>query len=239
LLDVDEELAAEFEMRMRIAVRPVVTARVRDFSPGEFDFAPLFEEVAGGLGLLVLDGLLELDTRVGDRTASELLGTGDLLAPPEAYEDDLLLPRSTVCSALTSARVAILDETFGERVKAWPQVTRSLFRREARRASDLNVQRAATFHPRADVRVALLLWHLAQRWGRVQREGVLLPLPLTHRLIGRLVGAERPSVSHALARLSRAKLVSRCEGGLMLHGTADHHIACLIENGERQRGVSA
>ena len=133
----------------------------------------------------------------------------------------------------------MLDESFSERIKAWPQITRALVRREAKRCMDLNVQRAATYHPRADVRVALLLWHLAQRWGKVQRDGVLLPLPLTHRLIGKLVGAERPSVSHALSRLSRSRLVSRCEGGLMLHGTADHHIECLIEGGERRHEVGA
>src|SRR5689334_9798628 len=182
-------------MRMRIAVRPVVTARVCDFRRGEFDLAPLFEEVRRGLGLLIVDGLVELDTRVGDRTASELLGTGDLLSPLDQTEATPLLPRTVLCVGLTSTRLAVLDESFTERVKPWPQIARALIRREARRSMDLNVQRAATCHPRADVRVTLLLWHLAQRWGKVQREGVLLPLPLTHRLIGRLVGAERPSVS--------------------------------------------
>lgn len=235
LLDVDEDLAAEFEMMIRIAVRPVMTARVRDFPRGEFDIGPLFEEVRQGPGLLVVHGLLELDTSVGDRTVSELLGPGDLLAASAQPEDDQLLPRATLCGALSSTRLAILDEIFGERVKAWPQVTRSLLRREARRAADLNVQRAATSHPRADVRVALLFWHLAQRWGKVRPHGVLLPLPLTHRLIGRLVSAERPSVSHALSRLSRARLVTRNEEGLMLHGSAEHHIACLIEGGSEER----
>jgi CRP-like cAMP-binding protein len=104
---------------------------------------------------------------------------------------------------------------------------------------DLNVQRAATCHPRADVRVDLLFWHLAERWGRVEPDGILLPLPLTHRLIGKLVGVERPSVSHALARLARSGLVSRGERGLTLHGTADHHLACLIEGTERGHEVSA
>jgi CRP-like cAMP-binding protein len=140
---------------------------------------------------------------------------------------------------LTSTRLAVLDEAFTERVKAWPQITRALVRRETRRSMDLNVQRAATFHPRAEVRVALLLWHLAERWGKARPEGTLLPLPLTHRLIGRLVGAERPSVSHALSRLSRSQLVSRGEEGLLLHGSAGHHIACLVEGADRQHEAEA
>ena len=97
---------------------------------------------------------------------------------------------------------------------------------------ELNIHRAATCHPRADARIALLLWHLAERWGIVVADGILVPLPLTHRLIGQLVGAERPSVSHALARLSSAGLVTRDPNGLVLHGTAAHHIACLVERSE-------
>ena len=48
----------------------------------------------------------------------------------------------------------------------------------------------------------LLLWHLAARWGRVEPAGLRVSLPLTHRLLGQLVAAERPSISHALARLA-------------------------------------
>ncbi len=237
LLDLDEELADLFEMRMRIAVRPVVTARMRQIPRGEFDLAPLFEWVKRGLGLLLVHGVVELDTRVGDRTASELLGAGDLLVAES--DDHPLLPHQTQSVALTSTRIVGLDDSFVQRIKPWPQITHALIRREARRAMDLNVQRAATSHPRADVRVALLLWHLAQRWGKVQPDGILLPLPLTHRLIGRLVGAERPSVSHALSHLSSENLVERCEGGLLLRGTAEHHLACLIQHGGRRQEAGA
>jgi CRP-like cAMP-binding protein len=102
---------------------------------------------------------------------------------------------------------------------------------------ELNVHRAATCHPRADARIALLLWHLAERWGVVMTDGILVPLPLTHRLIGQLVGAERPSVSHALGRLSSAGLVTREENGLVLHGTAAHHIAALVDRDDRSAQV--
>ena len=58
----------------------------------------------------------------------------------------------------------------------------------------------------------LLLWHLAGRWGRVEPTGFRLCLPLTHRLLGRLVAAERPSISHALRRLSEAGIVTGTAG---------------------------
>ena len=84
------------------------------------------------------------------------------------------------------------------------------------------------------MRLLLLLWHLAARWGKVEPGGVRLPLPLTHLLLGRLVGAERPSVSHALKRLAAAGLVSGSDDGWHLHGSIAEHLNAL---GERTGGA--
>jgi CRP/FNR family transcriptional regulator, cyclic AMP receptor protein len=61
-----------------------------------------------------------------------------------------------------------------------------------------------------------LFWHLAERWGRVTPDGVLLPLTLSHRMLGQLVGARRPTVSTALGALTRAGEVSRALDGTWL-----------------------
>jgi hypothetical protein len=232
LFDVDEELAGDLDLRMRLVARPLVTARVEPISAGEFDLIPLLAQLRGGLGLLVIEGIVALDVQVGDRTASELVGAGDLLAPWTNASDVVLLTSEVFSRALVRTRVAVLDESFADRIRPWPQILHALLRRAVRRTMELNVHRAATCHPRADARIALLLWHLAERWGLVVADGILVPLPLTHRLIGQLVGAERPSVSHALARLSNAGLVTRDPNGLVLHGTAAHHIACLVDRTE-------
>ena len=52
--------------------------------------------------------------------------------------------------------------------------------------------RAIACQPRLEVRLVLFFWHLAARWGRVEPNGIRLTLPLTHRLLGQLVAAERP-----------------------------------------------
>ncbi len=232
LFDADEELAAGLDLRMRLVARPLVTARVQEVSAGEFDLLPLLAALRGGVGLLVIDGIVALDVQVGDRTASELVGAGDLLAQWTKEDDVVLLASETYSRALVTTRIAILDGEFAERIRPWPQILHALLRRSVRRTMELNVQRAATCHPRADVRIALLLWHLAERWGIVELDGILVPLPLTHRLIGQLIGAERPSVSHALGRLANAGLVTRKPSGLVLHGTAAHHTACLTERND-------
>jgi CRP/FNR family cyclic AMP-dependent transcriptional regulator len=232
LFDVDEDLGRGLDLRMRMVARPLVAARVHEIDAGEFDLVPLLAKLRRGLGLLLVDGVVALDVQVGDRTASELVGGGDLLAPWVSDDDVVLLASETYSRALVPTKIAVLDEEFAERIRPWPQIVHELLRRAVRRTMELNVHRAATCHPRADARIALLLWHLAERWGRVEPTGILVPLPLTHRLIGQLVGAERPSVSHALGRLSSAGLVTRRPDGLVLHGTAAHHIACLVDRAE-------
>jgi CRP/FNR family transcriptional regulator, cyclic AMP receptor protein len=228
LLDADGELADEFDIRARIAARQLATARVLQVGTGECDLAPWFEAAGQGLGLLILEGLLALETRVGDRTAAELVGPGDLLQPSGPAADQLLM-RTCGWRVLNPARLALLDREFADRVRPFPQITRALLRRACRRGVELDVLRAITSQPRLEVRLVLLLWHLAARWGRVEPTGVRLSLPLTHRLLGQLVAAERPSISHALKRLAKAGLVTGPADDLHLHRSLEYELQALTE----------
>ena len=70
-----------------------------------------------------------------------------------------------------------------------------------------------------DRRLKALFWHLAERWGRVSGDGVIVPLALTHRILGQLVGARRPTVSTALTELAeREELTRRPDGSWLLRG---------------------
>jgi CRP-like cAMP-binding protein len=228
VLDVDDDLAQEFDLRMRLAARQVATARVLDADVGECDLSTWFAAVGSGLGLLVIDGLIGVDARVGNRTATELIGPGDLLQPSRPLAEDLL-ERADCWRALCPTRFALLDAEFAERVRPWPQIVNTLLQRSARRIADLNVLRAITSQPRLEARLVLLLWHLAARWGRVEPSGIRVSLPLTHRMLGQLVGAERPSISHALGRLAHAGLVTGAAGDWHLHGTVADHLETLSE----------
>jgi CRP/FNR family transcriptional regulator, cyclic AMP receptor protein len=228
LLDVDQDLADEFDLRMRIVVRRVASVLVFEAPVGECDVAHWFDPRPGCLGLLVLDGVIAVEVRVGGRTASELVGAGDLLQPWNRG-DEQLIERTPAWRALLPTRIAVLDGAFAERVRPWPQITQALLRRAGRRAHELDVQRAITSQPRLEVRLALLFWHLAERWGRVEPGGIHLSLPLTHALLGRLAGAERPSVSHALARLADAGLITSAAGNWHLHGNVEQHLASLLQ----------
>lgn len=228
LLDLDLDLADELDLRMRLAARPAITANTFDVDAGQVRLTESLATAGNGPGVLVLEGVLAVNVRVGDRVAAELLGPGDIVEPClDAFED--LLACEIEWRALVPTRFAVLDASFTERVRPWPQIMQALLRRTERRTRNLNVQRAISSQPRLEVRLALLLWHLAARWGRVEPGGIRLPIPLTHQLLGRLVGAERPSVSHALARLSKAELVTGHGDEWHLHGSLDAQLASMIE----------
>jgi len=212
---------------MRLVARPAATAVTFDADTGDVKLEDRLAATAPGPGVLVLDGVLAVNVRVGDRIASELLGPGDLVEPCP-HEDDDLLACVVEWRALLPVRFAMLDGAFAERVRPWPQIMQALLRRVERRARNLNVQRAIACQPRLEVRLALLLWHLAARWGRVEPGGIRLPLPLTHQLLGRLVGAERPSVSHALARLARSGLVTGQGDEWHLHGKLEDQLGAML-----------
>jgi CRP/FNR family transcriptional regulator, cyclic AMP receptor protein len=228
LLDLDDDLAQELELRMRLSARQHATARLLDADPGECDLSSWFAVVGRGPGLLIIEGLLAVDTCVAGRTTSELLGSGDLVQPLERHDDEMV-DSDTVWRALHPCRLALLDTEFSERVRSWPQLLSALFRRAERRSTELDVLRAISSHPRLELRLVLLLWHLASRWGRVEPAGLRLELPLTHRLLGQLVAAERPSVSHALRRLAHAGIVTGAAGDWHLHGSVETHLESLID----------
>lgn len=230
LLDLDVDLAEALDVRMRLAARPAVTAMTFDADVGEVDLAERLATATTGPGVLVLDGVLAVNVQVGDRVAAELLGSGDLVdASQEGAED--LLACATEWRGLVPTRFAVLDDGFVQRVRPWPQIMQALLGRVRRRARNLNIQRAIASQPRLEVRLALLLWHLAARWGRVEPGGIRLPLPLTHQLMGRLIGAERPSVSHALARLARSGLVTGHGDEWHLHGRIEDQLDTMLPPG--------
>jgi CRP/FNR family transcriptional regulator, cyclic AMP receptor protein len=222
LLDLDSDLADELDPESRRVARAAATALTFGVDPGSLAMAPWLEQASEGPGVLVIDGILALNTRVGDRIATELVGNGDLLQPLWGGAERLL-SCDVDWRALLPMRFAVLDGAFARRVRFWPQIGQGLLRRAGRRAINLDLQRAIAAQPRLEIRLALLLWHLAGRWGKVERGGVRLPLPLTHQLLGQMIGAERPSVSHALARLA--------EGGFVTGRGDEWHLLGSLEQG--------
>jgi CRP-like cAMP-binding protein len=117
---------------------------------------------------------------------------------------------------LAEVRVAVLDARVAAALAAYPEVMCALMDRLNARAERLSLTQAICQLNRVDRRLLALLWHLAERWGRMTPDGVRVPLTLSHRMLAQLVGARRPTVSTALGELSRSGELRRCEDGTWL-----------------------
>lgn len=168
----------------------------------------------GDLGLLIVDGSLSRSVRVGRHACAELLGPGDVLRPWDGDDGEAAPVRhESRWRVLEPARLAVLDARFAAVAAGFPPVVAELLSRTLRRSRDLAVLLAIAGMPRLDARLLAALWHLADRWGRVGRDGTLVPLRLTHETLAGLVGAQRPSVTTALRALERRGAVRRDAGG--------------------------
>jgi CRP/FNR family cyclic AMP-dependent transcriptional regulator len=215
LLVAEPELAEGLGQQAADAATQSLVVPVVDLDHGEERLLEAEPDRSGGLvGLLVLHGLMLRAIEVGGTGYAELVGCGDLILPGGT---DTGSEAGTVgWRVLAPARVAILDRRFVSRVQEWPQVLARLTVRALRRNHELAWQSAIRNQTRVDHRVHQLLWHYADRWGRVTPEGVSLELPLTHESMGKLVGAHRPSVTSAIGTLERRGLLQRPTHGTWL-----------------------
>jgi CRP/FNR family transcriptional regulator, cyclic AMP receptor protein len=220
IVDADADLAELLSGDELERARREALARVQWLSEGEWDAAAALERDAHHRGFLIVDGLVSRTVDVLGRRCVELVGPGDVMRPWQWDEEGSHVRAEVGWTVLEPTRLAVLDHGLVVRIVPWPQLGVELFNRGTRRAHHLAVALAIAHHPRVEDRLLLTLWHLAERWGRVHRDGVVVPLPLGHQRLADLVGAHRPSVTTALGALSKAGSLSRRDNGdWVLHGS--------------------
>jgi CRP/FNR family transcriptional regulator, cyclic AMP receptor protein len=219
LLEADPDLGALLSGPRRAEAERELTVRTHVVPVGPWDVTRLAGTSADHVGLLVLDGVLSHELVVADHVSAELMGPGDLVRPWQTGNRASLLPVDAEWSVFAPLTVAVLDRRFAAEVARYPEITSVLLDRLAERSVRLATTQAISQLTRVDRRLRALFWHLAERWGRVSSQGVIVPLALTHRILGQLVGARRPTVSTALAELAeRGELSRRPDGSWLLSG---------------------
>jgi len=220
VLEAQPELADGLDDEQAALARRHAVAVLDSIDPGPWQPAEAYDRTPGSIGLLVIDGVVARDLRIAGRWCSELLGPGDLMRPWD-FDDGAgeSLQSDSAWTVLEPTRVAVLDERFARLACRWPQLIAGLLSRTLRRSRWMTILLAISNLTRVDERVTALMWHLADRWGHVTSEGVVVPVSLTHDMIGRLVGAHRPSVTSALGELQRRGVLTRGEGVWVIHGT--------------------
>jgi CRP/FNR family cyclic AMP-dependent transcriptional regulator len=214
----DPDLAGGLEgERLRRAERDLIAATAVAFE-GPWHPEEAGASVRGGAGLLLLEGLVVRRVGRTGRYGAELLGPGDLLRPWQHDGEDVTLPFDTTFRVIEPTLFALLDLRFAARAAPYPEVGGALIGRAMQRSRTLVVNMAIAHYPRIDRRLLMLMWHLADRWGRVTPDGIRIPLRLTHQLLADLVASRRPSVTSGLAQLAREGLVSKVGETWLLHG---------------------
>jgi CRP/FNR family cyclic AMP-dependent transcriptional regulator len=222
--DPDLADAIPRERRDQAVERSVVPALSVPTGP----WSPPDAIAADGIGFLVLKGVLIRRVGIDERCGVELVGENDVVRPWQG-DDAQTLPLRAGWSVLEPARLAVLDGSFTRLSGEFPELAGRLFERAVRRSRRLAANMAIIHQARVDDRLHLLFWYLANRWGRVRGDGTLVPLRLTHAVLADLVAARRPTVTSALAKLSRRGLVRSVEDGWLLAGEAPRRRQSLTE----------
>jgi CRP/FNR family transcriptional regulator, cyclic AMP receptor protein len=227
LLDLDPDLGEHLPARRFGIARAEILSPVLEWPRGEAPVGTGVDEPDSTLGLLIVSGLITRRVTVVGRRCVELLGPGDVFRPWQADDGHMVAPLAASLQVLEPARLAVIDRATTLRLAFWPEVLSVLVGRLIGRSRALAGNLALTQVPRVEDRVLVALWHLADRFGRVTPEGVVLPLALSHELVGALVGAQRQTVTTAAGRLAERGLVRRRadHGWLLIGGPpelADH-----------------
>jgi CRP/FNR family transcriptional regulator, cyclic AMP receptor protein len=214
LLGVDAALREAVPPEERpFAARVLVVPR-HDLEDGTGSPDALVGDGGRPLAALVLRGLVTQEVILAGRSSANLIAPGDLFRPWRSAHTSL--PCDARWTATGGAAIAVLEERFAAAARRWPGLSAVVYERMAEQIDDAAVRAAIVALPRVEERILALFWQLADRFGVVRSDGVIVRLALTHEVIGQLVGARRPTVSLALQTLATQGLVRRDTAGAWL-----------------------
>jgi CRP/FNR family transcriptional regulator, cyclic AMP receptor protein len=211
LLRVDDRLREAIAPGERAFAERVLIVPRCDLAAGPWSPQAFGGDSARPFAALLVRGVVTHETVLAGRSSATLLGPGDLFRP--WHSSDSSLPCDERWTAGAGATIAVLDERFVTTTRRWPSLSTVVYDRFAEQLEAAAVRAAIVALPRVEERILALFWHLADRWGKVRSDGVVVRLKLTHALIGCLVGAQRPTVSLALQALADAEVLWRGEAG--------------------------
>jgi CRP/FNR family cyclic AMP-dependent transcriptional regulator len=229
VLDVDRELGGGLGRDAYRTARARCTAQAIDLSAGKrwLTLDPI--AASEHIGLLMIHGVLLYRLRLAGRVTVDLVGAGDLIRPWPPVDEYAELFAASRWQVLETAELAALDTRFVREAAPWPELLIALTERMSWHSRSLALRLAISQMPKLTSRLRVMLWHLADRFGRVDRYGVLLPLRLSRQVLAELVGADRVSVSRRLKELVERGLVLPDPHGWRLSGPPPQELSAVRE----------
>ena len=166
--------------------------------------APRLESAfAGAALLLAAEGFAVVRAPVGAGGRSVVTceaEPGTLLLPPSADEELV---------GLGSSRVLVIDFDARRRLLQMPSVAERIVDQLALGARQRREATANFALTRHGERVRRKLLQLGRVHGHVVRDGVRIDFPVSHALLGEMIGSSRETVTRAVDELQRAGFVAR------------------------------
>jgi CRP/FNR family transcriptional regulator, cyclic AMP receptor protein len=210
LLQVDAGLRAAVPEPERPLAERALLVPCHELGPGRWPTESLSAD-GGTVGALIVRGLGTREITIAGRRSAELLGPGDVFHPWSSANP--VVPVTSRWASCSGVLIALLDGRFVGAARRWPQLFAVVHERLAEQLERATLRAAIMALPRVEQRILGMFWHLAERWGTVRSDGVVVELAITHQLIGQLIGAQRPTVSLALQALAGEGLLQRTSHG--------------------------
>jgi hypothetical protein len=201
-----EDLAGYLGLGDTSAGAPAVVSTV-SLQPGAFHPRELLRLGSNSFGALIMDGLVAQEVAVGGNPTLLLLGTGDAVLATDLGGDVLCTEQAW--AAWTSSRIALMDDRLLHATRLRPRLMPVLLERVAETRGRTILQLVISHQTKVEDRLLGIFGMLAERFGRVTPDGIVIPLPLTHETLGRMIGARRPTVTLAARALDEAGRLGR------------------------------
>ncbi|HET9102425.1 MAG TPA: hypothetical protein VFN55_03660 [Solirubrobacteraceae bacterium] len=101
-------------------------------------------------------------------------------------------------------RLAVLDPRVAVVGGRWPALMHAIVYRAVERSHALALNVGIHCLQHVELRLLVLFWHLADRFGRVTREGTVIPVKLSHGDIAELIGSQPSEVRDLRLRAESA-----------------------------------
>lgn len=204
LVDADPDLVAGIPHADRALATRVLTHPLYELPEGRWE-PRLLGAHRGGFAILVVDGAIIRQLDIADRHCTQILGKHDVLQSAKRTGP---LDYPVSWTVFEPSAVAVLDARFTLASQRWPSLGLNLQRRLLDQGDRCARHAATSQLPRIEDRLIGLFWQLAERWGEETPFGIHIGLKLTHEAIGRLAGAQRPTVTLAIQELADAGVLS-------------------------------
>jgi CRP/FNR family transcriptional regulator, cyclic AMP receptor protein len=237
VLDHDPDLATGIPRDEREAARQACRSGLVNVPRGRWEVPISAGERDDRLGLVIVVGLLCREIALGDHHMFELLGPRDVLQLPVASGRPQLGGPVKI-TAIMESSLLVLGESFIRASARWPSLSATFLRRIEAQRERLAVQGLITHIPRADHRILIALSHLADRFGTTADGGTIIPLPLTHDLLGHLVGARRSTATLAISTLEADGMLRRIDrGSWFLTAAGEQRVDAITRTGTTARVI--